>query len=169
MKTFPYLCIIIKTKSIMAKSINFENITLRSELSYRGGGLEISLDTLGFKNEKMSAYQNYLGGGMLGRVQTNNTLRLRLNIKILFVWVHILMVVFDTRVMWLIHLLLWLLLMFWAKLKPKILVFWIAWLKLCIQAIVWYVVKRSQMPNLLSLDLDRYVEVVIKLNTLKYP
>jgi len=74
-KTFPYLCIIIKTKSIMAKSINFENITLRSEISSRGGGVEISLDTLGFKNEKMSAYQNYLGGGLLGRVQANNTIQ----------------------------------------------------------------------------------------------
>jgi len=56
------------------KSIDFEQIILRSELSSRGGGVEISLDTLGFKNEKMSAYQNYLGGGMLGRVQANNTI-----------------------------------------------------------------------------------------------
>lgn len=75
MKNSPYLCIINQSKiSIMAKSINFENITLRSEISSRGGGVEISLDTLGFKNEKMSAYQNYLGGGLLGRVQANNTI-----------------------------------------------------------------------------------------------
>jgi len=76
-KTFPYLCIINQSKinTIMAKAINFDKITLRCEISSRGGGVEISLDTLGFKNEKMSAYQNYLGGGMLGRVQANNTIQ----------------------------------------------------------------------------------------------
>ena len=58
----------------MAKAIDFEKITLRSQISSRGGGVEISLDTLGFKGEKMSAYQNYLGGGLLGRVQANNTI-----------------------------------------------------------------------------------------------
>lgn len=56
------------------KPINFEAITLRKQVSSRGGGIEISLDTLGFKGEKMSAYQNYLGGGMLGRVCANNTI-----------------------------------------------------------------------------------------------
>lgn len=57
----------------MAKAINFEKITLRKQVSTRGGGIEISLDGLGFKGEKMSAYQNYLGGGMLGKVCANNT------------------------------------------------------------------------------------------------
>jgi len=57
------------------KPINFEPITLRQKLTSRGGGIEISLDTLGFKGEKMSAYQNYLGGGMLGRVIANDTIR----------------------------------------------------------------------------------------------
>ena len=57
-----------------AKQINFEEITLRLQVSSRGGGVEISLDTLGFKGEKMSAFQNYLGGGMLGRVCVNNTI-----------------------------------------------------------------------------------------------
>lgn len=56
------------------KQINFEEITLRLQVSSRGGGVEIALDTLGFKGEKMSAYQNYLGGGMLGRVCVNNTI-----------------------------------------------------------------------------------------------
>ena len=45
------------------KQINFEEITLRLEVSSRGGGVEIDLSTLGFKNERMAAYQNYLGGG----------------------------------------------------------------------------------------------------------
>ena len=57
-----------------AKQIDFEAITLRCEISSRGGGIEISLDILGFKGEKMAAYQNYLGGGLLGRVQANNTI-----------------------------------------------------------------------------------------------
>ena len=48
--------------------INFEEITLRLKVSERGGGIEISLDTLGYPNGKMTAYQNYLGGGMLGKV-----------------------------------------------------------------------------------------------------
>jgi hypothetical protein len=56
------------------KQINFEEITLRLEVSSRGGGIEISLDTLGFKGEKMAAYQNYLGGGLLGCVCVNNTI-----------------------------------------------------------------------------------------------
>lgn len=50
------------------KKIDFEQVTLRKEISSRGGGIEVSLDTLGFKGVRMTAYQNYLGGGMLGRV-----------------------------------------------------------------------------------------------------
>lgn len=56
------------------KKINFAEITLREEISSRGGGVEIDLTTLGFKGEKMSAYQNYLGGGMLGAICENNTI-----------------------------------------------------------------------------------------------
>ena len=56
-------------------NINFEEITLRLEASSRGGGIEINLDTLGFPGEKMTAYQNYLGGGMLGSIQNSDTLR----------------------------------------------------------------------------------------------
>jgi hypothetical protein len=58
----------------MKKQINFEEITLRVQLSSRGGGIEISLDTLGFRGERMAAYQNYLGGGILGAVCVNNTI-----------------------------------------------------------------------------------------------
>ena len=59
----------------MAKKITFEEITLRLEISSRGGGVEIDLTRKGFKGQKMSAYQNYLGGGMLGRVCVNNTIQ----------------------------------------------------------------------------------------------
>lgn len=59
----------------MAKRIEFSEVTLRLELSYRGGGIEIDLTRFGFRNEKMSAYQNYLGGGVLGRICSNDTIR----------------------------------------------------------------------------------------------
>jgi hypothetical protein len=59
----------------MPKQINFEEVTLRLEVSDRGGGIEIDLTRFGFKGEKMSAYQNYLGGGMLGRICANDTIR----------------------------------------------------------------------------------------------
>jgi len=55
--------------------MNFKKITLRQEVSSRGGGVEINLTPLGFKGHKMSAYQNYLGGGMLGAIQVNDTIR----------------------------------------------------------------------------------------------
>lgn len=50
---------------------------LRQEVSSRGGGIEISLDRFGkqFQGERMSAYQNYLGGGILGKIQVNDTIR----------------------------------------------------------------------------------------------
>jgi len=53
------------------KTIDFEPITLRLETSSRGGGIEISLDTLGYEGHAMTAFQNYLGGGMLGRVASD--------------------------------------------------------------------------------------------------
>lgn len=59
----------------MGKRIEFSEVTLRLEVSYRGGGIEIDLTRFGFKGEKMSAYQNYLGGGMLGRICANDTIR----------------------------------------------------------------------------------------------
>ena len=51
---------------------------LRLEASGRGGGVEISLDPLGnvYTNEKMTAYQNYLGGGMLSKVGSDCTMSL---------------------------------------------------------------------------------------------
>ena len=59
----------------MKNNIDFEPITIRVEATHRGGGIEIDLSTLGFKGQRMSAYQNYLGGGMLGAIQTNDTIR----------------------------------------------------------------------------------------------
>jgi hypothetical protein len=52
------------------KQIDFESITLRSEITSRGGGMEIDLTSLGYK-AGMTAYQNYLGGGMLARVEAD--------------------------------------------------------------------------------------------------
>lgn len=52
---------------------NFEKHTLRKDITRRGGGIEIDLTPFGFEGYKMSAYQNYLGGGMLGRICTDNT------------------------------------------------------------------------------------------------
>ena len=59
----------------MKKTIDFEKITLRKEITTRGGGLEIDLTSLGFKGQKMTAYQNYLGGGLLGRIANDCTVK----------------------------------------------------------------------------------------------
>lgn len=56
------------------KEIDFEEITLRLKVSSRGGGVEIDLTDLGFDGEKMTAYQNYLGGGMLASIQNDCTM-----------------------------------------------------------------------------------------------
>jgi len=71
-----YICIVNQLKQYtMAKAIQFSEVTLRQEISSRGGGIEIDLTRFGFKGEKMSAYQNYLGGGLLGRINANDTIR----------------------------------------------------------------------------------------------
>ena len=44
--------------------------TLRLEASRRGGGIEIDLaEYLSLPGAKMTAYQNYLGGGLLGSIE----------------------------------------------------------------------------------------------------
>jgi hypothetical protein len=55
----------------------FEVNTLRAEYGGRGGGIEISLDFVGkkYKGHKMTAYQNYLGGGILGRINSDCTFK----------------------------------------------------------------------------------------------
>lgn len=47
---------------------------IREDFSHRGGGIEIDLGPHGFEGEKMTAYQNYLGGGMLGSINNDCTL-----------------------------------------------------------------------------------------------
>ena len=56
------------------KDIYFEDITLRCEYSCRGGGIEIDLSPYGYKGEKMTSYQNYLGGNMVGSIQNDCTI-----------------------------------------------------------------------------------------------
>ena len=45
----------------------------REGLSHRGGGVELDLTAFGYEDEFLSAYQNYLGGGMLGSVGNSCT------------------------------------------------------------------------------------------------
>ena len=52
----------------------FKKCIIRQEVSSRGGGVEIKLDSFGYKDQKMTAYQNYLGGGLLGSVQSDCTI-----------------------------------------------------------------------------------------------
>jgi hypothetical protein len=69
------------------KAIDFKAITVRQELSSRGGGVEINLSKLGFKGHKMAAYQNYLGGGMLGSIMINDTIRSQVsNVRLQLMW-----------------------------------------------------------------------------------
>ena len=51
-----------------------EQSIIRQQVSPRGGGIEIDLKKWGYPNEKMTAYQNYLGGGMLGKVCSDCTI-----------------------------------------------------------------------------------------------
>lgn len=66
----------------MPKQINLSEVTVRQEISSRGGGIEINLTRFGFKGQKMSAYQNYLGGGMLGKILSNDTIRSQSNYEL---------------------------------------------------------------------------------------
>lgn len=47
---------------------------LREQLSSRGGGVEIDLTYFGYEGEMMTAYQNYLGGGLLGGISNDCTI-----------------------------------------------------------------------------------------------
>ncbi len=53
------------------EKINFQAITTRSKITSRGGGIEVDLSGLGWPGVRMTAYQNYLGGGLLGRVEND--------------------------------------------------------------------------------------------------
>ena len=52
-----------------------KNSIIRSKITQRGGGIEIKLDNFGYIGEKMTAYQNYLGGGILGKVCNDCTIK----------------------------------------------------------------------------------------------
>lgn len=52
-----------------------EGAVIRQELSCRGGGIEIDLTIWGYVDEKMTAYQNYLGGGILGAICNDCTIK----------------------------------------------------------------------------------------------
>ena len=69
-----------KVKRFEPKSItdsHIEAVTIRSKVTSRGGGVEIDVSALGFHipDVKMTAYQNYLGGGMLGKVSGDCNLK----------------------------------------------------------------------------------------------
>ena len=50
-----------------------ESIT-REKFSCRGGGVELDLTAYGYEDEFLSAYQNYLGGGILGSIGNSCTI-----------------------------------------------------------------------------------------------
>ena len=53
--------------------MNIENHITREEYNHRGGGCELDLTEFGYEDEFLSAYQNYLGGGMLGSIGNSCT------------------------------------------------------------------------------------------------
>lgn len=53
--------------------MNISEYVIREQISYRGGGVEIDLTEFGYEDELMSAYQNYLGGGMLSSIGNSCT------------------------------------------------------------------------------------------------
>lgn len=53
------------------KNYNIEDNIIRIDASRRGGGIEIDVSELFGEGCKMSAYQNYLGGGLLGSIQSD--------------------------------------------------------------------------------------------------
>tara|TARA_Y100001938_G_scaffold127778_1_gene180973 strand:- start:362 stop:733 length:372 start_codon:yes stop_codon:yes gene_type:complete len=72
---------IMNTQTFNYKGTELE--ILRQRVETRGGGIEIDLSNLGFYNEKMTAFQNYLGGGVLGRIDNDCTYRNFRNDKLL--------------------------------------------------------------------------------------
>ena len=58
-------------KIAKSRIATFKKHTLRVVIGGRGGGIEINLTPYGYRFGKMSAYQNYLGGGILGSIQSD--------------------------------------------------------------------------------------------------
>ena len=52
-----------------------KDAVIREKYTSRGGGIEIDLTQYGYTDEKMSTYQNYLGGGMLGGLANDCTIK----------------------------------------------------------------------------------------------
>ena len=53
--------------------MNIAEYITREEYGNRGGGCELDLTAFGYEDEFLSAYQNYLGGGLLGGVGNSCT------------------------------------------------------------------------------------------------
>ena len=53
--------------------MNIQDCITREEFSHRGGGVELESTDFGYEDEYLSAYQNYLGGGMRGAVANSCT------------------------------------------------------------------------------------------------
>lgn len=59
-----------------------EENTLRCEVSYRGGGIEVDAsDYTKIDGAKISAYQNYLGGGIAGAIQSSRNFETKNKVK----------------------------------------------------------------------------------------
>jgi hypothetical protein len=58
-------------KVLTPKEFDIEKNTTKLDYSSRGGGIEITLEDLGYPDMKMTAFQNYLGGGMLGSISSD--------------------------------------------------------------------------------------------------
>lgn len=54
---------------------------IKKHLTDRGGIIVIDLTPFGFQGHTMTAYQNYLGGGMLGKVCSKSTVDSSIPIK----------------------------------------------------------------------------------------
>lgn len=53
---------------------HLEDHITKATIHYRGGGVELDLSDFGYEDEYLSAYQNYLGGGLLGAVAHSSTM-----------------------------------------------------------------------------------------------
>ena len=53
------------------ENYSIEDNIIRIDASRRGGGIEIDVSELFGEGCKMTAYQNYLGGGLLGAIQSD--------------------------------------------------------------------------------------------------
>ena len=53
------------------KNYKIEDNIIRIDASRRGGGIEIDVSELFGEGCKMTAYQNYLGGGLLGAIMSD--------------------------------------------------------------------------------------------------